>query len=77
MLAAAEDALRLVLERGVFGEAGEHLLLIAGVQTPRVAGEQFLDLEAVFDGDLGTGQVTFLCVVGARFTCGPRPRGRA
>src|SRR6185437_14435039 len=52
LLVAVEDALRLVLERGVRGEAGQHLLLVTGVQAPGVVGEQLLDLEAVLDGDL-------------------------
>src|SRR6185437_111130 len=52
LLVAVEDALRLVLERGVRGEAGQHLLLVTSVQAPGVVGEQLLDLEAVLDGDL-------------------------
>src|SRR5690348_10175691 len=52
LLVAVEDALGLVLERGVLREAGQHLLLVAGVQAPGVVGEQLLDFQAVLDGDL-------------------------
>src|SRR3984957_13751572 len=55
LLVAVEDALRQVLEGGVLGEAAQYLRLVAGVQAPGVVGEQLLDLQAVLDGDLGTG----------------------
>src|SRR6185437_14024203 len=77
LLVAVEDALGLVLERGVFREAGKDLLLVAGVQAPGVVGEQLLDFEAVLDGDLRAhrghvpfGRLTAVSAVGGKAGAG-------